>query len=162
MDPGCEWKFQLTHWDDPGTPNRLTGGVFYSNWPSPARVKGVYLQYSGFNIICQNPDVKLVVEMMVEPIRQSCQCIPAHLTCTCPHVLWFMTWESCTILMPRTILLNTKIGQLFFSWRPHYSQSQQLFNVLLNCMSLSSWNSELFDLDRNFNVLHGGGSLPKS
>ncbi len=132
--PRLWMKVSISPWDDPGTPNRPTGGVFYSNWPNPARVKGVYLQYSGFNIICQNPDVKLVVEMMVEPIRQSCQCI---LTCTCPHKcfdLWLGSLARYSCLGP--FCWTQRLDNCFFL--------EGLTTPSFNSSSMCYWTASLW------------------
>jgi hypothetical protein len=49
-------------WKNPSTPNRPMGDVFFLNWPSLGREKAVYLRHSGLNIICQNSEVKSVIE----------------------------------------------------------------------------------------------------
>ena len=49
-------------------PYKPIGDAFHSNWPNPGRVKSVYFQHSGFNIICQNPEVKLIIEKVEDPI----------------------------------------------------------------------------------------------
>jgi hypothetical protein len=55
-------------WNDPGAPSRPIGDAFYSICPNPGNVKAVYFRHSGFNIICQNPEVKSIVEKIVDPI----------------------------------------------------------------------------------------------
>jgi hypothetical protein len=51
-----------------GHPNRPIGDAFHSNCPKPGKVKVVSFRHSGFNIICQNPEVKSMVEKIEDPI----------------------------------------------------------------------------------------------
>jgi hypothetical protein len=52
-------------WNYLVAPNRPIGEAFHSNCLKPGNVN---FRHSGFNIICQNPEVKLMVEKIKDPI----------------------------------------------------------------------------------------------
>ena len=108
----------ISCWKDPGAPKSSIGDTFYLNCLIAGMVKAVYFWYSGLSIICQNLDVKLMVEKMVDPghpilSMHSCTSLIEYLS---TKVCWLIAQKSCRIQTPSflaTTNMNMNMNMLF-------------------------------------------------